>query len=82
MINIDEYKEIKKKHEILKSKKDKAEGALDEILKRLSDEFGFDSIEEAEKQLLANKKQLEKIKTELESELEEFSKKWDEFENE
>jgi predicted nuclease with TOPRIM domain len=82
MINIDEYKEIKKKHEILKSKKDKAEGALDEILKRLSDEFDFDSIEEAEKQLSANKKQLEKIKMELESELEEFSKKWDEFENE
>jgi hypothetical protein len=82
MISVKDYEEVKRKHEALKSKKNKAEGAMEETLKRLKDDFGFDNIEDAEKHLKAEQKKLEALNEDLEASIEEFSKEWEKFENE
>jgi len=58
------FKEIKEKYEAAKAKAAKAEGAKDQLLKSLKDEFNLSSIEEIEEKIEALEKQ--KIKADRE----------------
>ena len=68
-----EYERIKEKIEAAKEKKNKAQGAVEQLKASLKKEFGFDSVEEAaakEKELATEietaEKRLESLMEELE----------------
>lgn len=61
MILLDDYEEIKRKHEEAKQQKNRSEGALASILKQIRKEFGAKSIESAQ-QLLEKMKDEESVK--------------------
>ena len=50
-MKIEDFTELREKIEAAKVKKSKAEGALEEFMNRLKEEFGCSTIEEAKKKL-------------------------------
>lgn len=56
MISLDDYQALKRKVEKLRQDKDKAQGALDQVMSEIKEEFGVLSIKEA-KALLAKLEQ-------------------------
>ena len=78
-IDVEEYKRLKAKADALKADADKAEGALENQLKQLRDEFDCDDLDEA-KELLASLKKRERIaETKYDKALAKFRGKWDEL---
>ena len=73
MINIDDLERIKREVERKQQEKDRAEGALNEILSRLKKEYGVSSLKEA-------KALLKKLEQEEVEEAEKFQKAKKEFE--
>lgn len=63
-MTLERFKEIQQKFERAKDKAAKAEGAKDQLLKSLKDEFNLSSIEEIEEKIEALEKQ--KIKADRE----------------
>lgn len=70
-------KELRKKLDDAKSSKARIEGALSVHMKKLKEEFGFDSVEEANKELTVYNKKIEKLKKDYDKTLEEIHKKYD-----
>jgi hypothetical protein len=68
---------LKRKVEDLKREADKASGAFEQNMKRLKDEHGCDTLEEAEKLLKKKKREAEEAGTSFETSLAEFNKKWE-----
>lgn len=73
---IDNYKEALDK---LKRSYDQAKGALDARMKILKDQFGFTSIEDAQKQLKKYEKEAEGLKKELDVKVTNFEKTYKGF---
>jgi len=73
VINIDDLERIKREVERKQQEKDRAEGALNEILSRLKKEYGVSSLKEA-------KALLKKLEQEEVEEAEKFQKAKKEFE--
>ena len=69
MIDLDQYQRLKKRADKAKSDAAKAEGALEELTKKLKEEFQVETLEDAEillVKLQVEEKELEgKYKTEL-----------------
>jgi hypothetical protein len=74
MSNTDEYLKLKKKADAAQKKADKAQGAYDQILKQLKDEFGCSSLEEAQLLLKKMKKKEKKIVKEFDEAMEAYTK--------
>jgi len=70
------YMALKSKVEEAQQEANKAEGALEEITKRLKKEFGCADLVAAKRKLKLLKKQKQKIETEFEEAMEEFEEKW------
>lgn len=77
-MNLDEYRELKKKVDKLQQRKLRAEGALDGLLKRLEDDFGVSTPKEAEKKLAELEKEAKRAEERAERAFDEFREKWDE----
>ncbi len=78
MSTIQKYMELKRKVEKAQQKADKAEGALEQVMKQLKEEFDCPTLESAKKKLKLLKAQEEKAKDAFEEAVEEFEEKWDE----
>ena len=76
MINIEEYQKLKKKSENAKADVARAEGALEQQMQKLKEEFDCETIEEAQKMLRNLEKQEKKAEEEYEKELTKFKEKW------
>ena len=78
-MDINDFKSLKEKIKTAKEKKIRAEGAMDQILKTLKDEFKVNSIEEAEKKLASMKDDLEKDEEKLDEMMDKLEKMvdWD-----
>lgn len=76
-MSLDGYMELKKKVEQAQQRADKAEGALDQIMKRLKNEFDCNSLEEAESKLKTLQRKEVELKEKFEEAKEEFKEKWD-----
>ena len=78
-MNIDDFKKLKDKLEAAKQKKAKAEGFIEATLKKLKEEFGCSSLEEAEKKLESLNAQIEKEEKQLDKLLDKIDKavEWD-----
>ena len=74
MTELERYNKIKKRVERARKDADKAEGALNQIMKQLKDDFDCDTIEQAEslykKRIRKTKRDKQKIETAI-AELEE-----------
>ena len=71
------YNRLKRKADEAQQTADKAEGALEQVMKQLKKEFDCDSIEKAEKKLEQLKKQESKAKKEFETSVQEFEEEWE-----
>jgi len=74
--NLRKYMELKKKVELAQQKADRAEGALQQVMNRLEEDFECSSVEDAEKKLKILEKQKQKAKEEFENAVEAFEEKW------
>jgi len=64
-MTLERYEEIKEKVEALKIKKTKAETTIESIQDRWKKDFGFTSVEEAEKKKEEIKKEIDQCETRL-----------------
>jgi len=71
------YMGLKKKVERAQQEADKAEGALEQVMKQLKKEFGCSTLEEAKKKLKVLEKQKQKAEKDFEIAVEEFEEEWD-----
>lgn len=78
-MDVKEFEAIQKKIEILKDKKSKATGAIENIMADLKSKFDINSIEEAEKELAKKEAEITENEEFLESEYAELRKlhKWE-----
>ncbi len=76
MIDLNEYQALQRKSEKSKSDVARAEGALEQQMKKLKNDFGCESIEDAEYLLGTLEKQEEKAERQYEKELDSFKEKW------
>lgn len=67
---------LKEQVESLQREADRSEGALEGVMSRLKDEFGCETIEDAEALLKEMKKKLRGTEERLDAEVEGFEKKW------
>lgn len=77
MINLEEYQQLKRKSEKAKSDVARAEGALEQQMKKLKDDFNCDSIVEAEELLTQFENEEKQAEEQYEKELSMFKDKWD-----
>lgn len=73
-MDVKEFEAIQKKIEVLKDKKSKAAGAIENIMADLKNKFGISSIEEAEKELKKKEAEIAENEEFLESEYAELKK--------
>jgi len=73
-MDVKEFEAIQKKIEVLKDKKSKAVGAIENIMADLKNKFSINSIEEAEKELKAKEAEIAENEEFLESEYAELKK--------
>lgn len=77
MNKIKDYLALKKTVEEAQQNADKAEGALEQVMKQLKDDFGCSTLVEAKKKLKQLQKQEENITTEFDEAVESFEEKWE-----
>jgi len=75
-VDLRRYEQLKQKVDQYQREADRAAGALAQLLERLKEEFGCDSIEEAEKLARKLKKERDKTEKEFAEALEEFETEW------
>ena len=81
-VAISKYLKLKARVEKAQQKADKAEGALDEVLKQIKKDFNCNTINEAKRKLKQLKNQSEKLQIEFNKAIEQFEEKWDVSESE
>ena len=77
---IDKALELKTRIERRKQERDKAKGAYGQVMKKIQDEFGCKSLEQAEKLLTKMQKQQKQSKEQILKETEALEKELDEHE--
>ena len=77
-IDVARYEELKSEVDSLQRKADRSEGALAQLMERLKDEFGCDSLKKAEKLSAKLKLEASKAEEEYSEALERFEEKWEE----
>jgi len=76
MITVKEYEAKRLRAENLKQQADKAEGALDELMGRLEDEFGCKTMKQGRAKLAKIKKDRENLETKYNDAAEGFEQQW------
>ena len=77
-VTLKRYMELKERVEQAQQKAAKAEGALEQEMKRIKTGFGCTTLEQGEKKLRQLKRQEEQLDAEFEKAMEEFEEKWNE----
>lgn len=77
-IDVAEYTQLKDKVDRLRTKADKAKGAFDASIKRIKDEFGCDSLEEARERLDELKTKQAEADCQYVEAMDGFKEKWGE----
>ena len=72
----DNFEALKREVEDVTRKRDKAAGALEQVLKRLKKDFGCRTLKEAKAKLVALEEQERKAAKDYTAKKEEFEKKW------
>ena len=75
VISFDDFSKLKRKVEKARAERDKASGAKEELLRKLKEEFGADSLREG-------RKKLEELQDERQAVLKEYNREFRKFEQE
>lgn len=75
-MDLKRYQQLKAEVEHAQRDKDRAEGALQQLMGRLNDEFDCDSLEKAEKLLTKLRKDQERAERQFDAALEKFESDW------
>lgn len=78
VISVEEYQQLKKRAEKARADADRAQGALEQQLQKLENEFDCRTIEEAEELLGKLQKEEQEAEQSYQKELEVFEEKWGE----
>ena len=81
-MNKHDYEKLKNKVERAKQDASKAEGALEQMMKRLEVDFGCKDLNDAKELLAKLQKKEAKAKKKYEQALADFNEKWEESEDE
>lgn len=73
---LEKYTELKKKEERAKETINKAEGALEQVMTQIKEEFDCDTLQSAEKKLKKEQAQEASIRKEFEEAINGFEKDW------
>ena len=76
MATVDEYTQLKKRVDNARQKADKAEGALEEVLRKLKKDFDCKTLAEAKLKLKQLKKEGSDLEAEFETAVKKFKKTW------
>ncbi len=72
------YMRLKKDVETAQQRADRSQGALDQLMKTLKEDYGCETLKEAKKKLKSLQKQEEEVREAFETAVEEFEEKWEE----
>jgi predicted nucleic acid-binding Zn-ribbon protein len=75
-ITEEKYRKLKQEVEETKAEADRAQGALDQLLARLKEEFDCDNLKEAKTKLAELKAKKERAESAFEKEMAEYEEKW------
>ncbi len=75
-ITEEKYRKLKQQVEDTKAEADRAQGALDQLLARLKDEFECDNLKEAKAKLAELEAKKRKAESVFEKVMEEYEEKW------
>ena len=76
-ISVEEYQKLKKRVETVRREHDKAQGALEQTMKRLKEEFDCDSLKEARQLHKRLKREAAEAAEKFDGALAEFQEKWE-----
>jgi hypothetical protein len=71
-----EYNRLKSQVEDARESASEAKGALDQLKKRLQEEFGCETVEDANKLLKEMERKLDKAETEYQEAVKDYRNKW------
>ena len=75
-MNEREFRKLKQENDEAKTSADRAQGAFDEAMKNLSEEFGVDNLTEAKAKLKRDEKISEEAESEFQEALADYKEKW------
>jgi len=75
-ITEEQYRKLKRDVEDAKAEADRAQGALDQLLVRLKDEFDCDNLKEAKTKLAALKNERNVAQVAFEDSMADYQKRW------
>jgi hypothetical protein len=75
-MDLNRYNKLKSDVDRYNRDTDRAEGAYKQLMTRLKNEFGFDTLEQAEIEAEKMKRQRDKVAKQFDQELEAFDDKW------
>jgi hypothetical protein len=78
MITIEEFNKLKGKVDAAKTQIARDEGAYDNLLKKLKEDYDVESLEEARTMLKEMEEKKDKLESEVTEQLAAFNTKWDE----
>ena len=81
-IDLEQYQKLKDKVDKLQRESDRAEGALEEVMKELASEFKCDSLSQAEKLATKLRKESDEAEKDYQEALDKFEEKWEDVLNE
>ena len=78
MMNVEKYQKLKKRVESLKAEADRAEGAKEQLMQKLQDEFDCSTVKEADELLSSLEVKKKKVESKYVKALTAFEDKWGE----
>lgn len=78
-MNVNDIKKLKGQVREAQAEAERAEGALQETLQQLQEEFGCSSIEQAEALLQSLEEEEKRVQQKLDQVLEKFREKWSDY---
>lgn len=76
MIDIDQYRQLKRKVDEARSTYERANGALSQLMEKLKEDFNCESIDEANELLQKKIKMRDSAEKEFQQALDQFNTKW------
>jgi len=74
--NLKRYLDLKKRVEEAQQRADRAEGALQQVMKQLQEDFGCSTLGEAKKKLKILERQKQEARSDFENNMRKFEEKW------
>lgn len=71
-----QYADLMEKVESLNRKAERAQGACEQLIKQLKEEFGVGSVEKGDKLLRDMEAEIERLKNEIEDDMNKIQSKW------